>query len=1021
VRNLKEKRLLVLITTILALLASITSIHEISAYQAEENLIRDKFNPPFAYDYLHNLSISNPEKIMSANVWLVENEERTGMNTAQLKQHAMEILSTQHNAEISYCPDTLPFISIMVAATEIKKIAAYESTNRITIDGPFVRTHLCLDVSVPSIRTDDVWNLDYDGSNITIAIIDTGINQSHPDLDDLDDDPSTSDPKVILEQDFTGEGITADLDGHGTHVAGIAAGTGAASNGMYKGVAPKALLLEARIRNSASHTEVTWAENAIAWAVDNEADIISYSFGHIHQYHNGTHWVQIRTDGTYSPSPAADAAVAQGVIFVACAGNYDSVNPNGYIEAPGDAFNVITVGASNDSNTEDMNDDTIHLFSSRGPTGDNRIKPDVVAPGVDIMSTSAGYSSGDDYEVHSGTSVATPHVAGVAALMVQAHPEWKGRPVLVKSVIKRTARLNDNLAQLTENDRGTGIIDALQATAQPGFEMPVAPADSCYTGGWGESYYAEANMEDAYCRLEVGTTLMNGVDSYANATLKKNFVPSYAMTNPTFYFDFQHRGIMDAHKASYAYTYLNASLKLWHNGTILSQYATIIHYVSDSYFQPSTDCFHEISLTYYGELLEGYTYTIDYSFSVYEHEARADFTHQTIQASWLFLTHNANLTVRTYDLGENEKTNVDVWIDSTQYSSPVEDLIVACGDHLVEVDPVFYRDNHKYTFQHWEGGDTSNPRTVSILEDTTLRAYYGETHVGGGGCPFIYTWNGTGYVIDNNLLGDSEASGGADVEDYYRLERPLVRKEAKYSLLIKEFEQEHSYLDQVRLMAVDHESDVHVAVSPTAEILTYKNPYAPVSAIDNHGNNTLDLVETIGDSYYRGQPDDYLLVDFGNLDVSNGAKLVLRADNQFKPDKLQCVHVQVFDATEGWMDVAVLRTRLIWATEIVDLSDYLPDADGELKVRLYFTGIHLIDYVGLDTTKQDDFNLHHANLVSAIHSEEGSIKTELLESDDLYAELVPGQQIELAFTLPENSEDARTFITYVEGHYYTIG
>ncbi len=109
------------------------------------------------------------------------------------------------------------------------------------------------------------------------------------------------------------------------------------------------------------------------------------------------------------------------------------------------------------------------------------------------------------------------------------------------------------------------------------------------------------------------------------------------------------------------------------------------------------------------------------------------------------------------------------------------------------------------------------------------------------------------------------------------------------------------------------------------------------------------------------------------------------------------------------------------ATEIVDLFDYLPDADGELKVRLYFTGIHLIDYVGLDTTKQDDFNLHHANLVSAIHSEEGSIKTELLESDDLYAELVPGQQIELAFTLPENSEDARTFITHVEGHYYTIG
>lgn len=193
-----------------------------------------------------------------------------------------------------------------------------------------------------------------------------------------------------------------------------------------------------------------------------------------------------------------------------------------------------------------------------------------------------------------------------------------------------------------------------------------------------------------------------------------------------------------------------------------------------------------------------------------------------------------------------------------------------------------------------------------------------------------------------------------------------------------------------------------------------------VSAIDNHGNNTLDLVGTVDDNYYRGQPDDYLLLDFGNVDISNGAKLVLRADNQFKPDK-ECVHVQVYDATEGWMDVVALRTRLNWATEIVDLSDYLPDADGELKARLYFTEIHLIDYVDLDTTKQDDFDLYHANLVSAIHSQEGSIKTELLESDDTYAELVPWQQIELAFTLPEDSKDTRTFITHVEGHYCTIG
>ena len=298
---------------------------------------------------------------------------------------------------------------------------------------------------------------------------------------------------------------------------------------------------------------------------------------------------------------------------------------------------------------------------------------------------------------------------------------------------------------------------------------------------------------------------------------------------------------------------------------------------------------------------------------------------------------------------------------------------------------------------------------------------------GGGGCPFVYTWNGSEYVIDNNILGDSEASGGADVEDYYRLEQPLVRKQGKHSLLIGEFEQEHSYLDQVRLLAVDHESDVHVAVTRSGEILTYKNPVTPISAVDNNGTSRLDEVSLMdGDvsdpaTYFYGEPGDYVILDFGNLDVSNGAKLVFRANIEKKPaDPGDCIHVQVLDAEKGWVDIEVSRTRENWSTQIVDLADHLPDANGELKVRLYSTALHWIDYVGLDTTKQDEFQVHQANLVSAVHSEEGSVKTELSESDGVYAELVPSQQIELEFTLPENSKETRTYIIYVKGHYYYI-
>jgi len=325
-----------------------------------------------------------------------------------------------------------------------------------------------------------------------------------------------------------------------------------------------------------------------------------------------------------------------------------------------------------------------------------------------------------------------------------------------------------------------------------------------------------------------------------------------------------------------------------------------------------------------------------------------------------------------------------------------------------------------YAFDYWIlDGATKYGKsiTVTMNSDHNLKAYF--KHTGGGGCPFVHPWNGTGYAIDNNLLGDSEASGGADVEDYYRLEQPLIRKDGKYALLIKEFEQEHSYLDQVGLLAVDHESDVHLAVSSDGAILTYKDPYAPVSAIDNHGNSQLNLIEAVDEDYYEGQPGDCVLLDFGSLDISNGAKLVFRANYEFKV-KLKCIHVQILDATEGWVDVVAVRTRVHWSTQVVDLSGYLPGANGELTVRLCFTANHKIDYVGLDTTKQDDFDVHDANLVSATHSVEGDVKTELSASDDLYAELVPGEQIELAFTLPENAEDARTYIIHATGHYCTI-
>jgi hypothetical protein len=302
--------------------------------------------------------------------------------------------------------------------------------------------------------------------------------------------------------------------------------------------------------------------------------------------------------------------------------------------------------------------------------------------------------------------------------------------------------------------------------------------------------------------------------------------------------------------------------------------------------------------------------------------------------------------------------------------------------------------------------------------------YLGGATPPGEGCPYIYVWNSSSYVLDNNVLGMSEVSNSSDVEDFYKLEQEIVPFYtgdylSVYSLMLGEFENEHSYIDQVKLLAVDHSPNVNVAISPTGEILTYQNPSPPISVIDNYGNSWLDTVSNINNNYYRGRPDEYLLLDFGSLNASQAAKLVLRANIEFKKD--MCIHVQTLNETCEWTDAVILRTRYHWSTIIVDLADYLSNLDGTLKMRLYFTGIHKIDYIGLDTTPQKEYTIHKATLVLAKHSENGLVTLKLLKSDAIYSELTPNQQIYLYFALSKQSADEqRTFIIQIKGHYYTI-
>jgi subtilisin family serine protease len=275
--------------------------------------------------------------------------------------------------------------------------------------------------NIQQIGADQVWSrVDAGGHSVTgygvsVAVIDTGIDYLHPDLG------GGFGPgyKVVGGYDFyNGDSDPMDDNGHGTHVAGTIA-----ANGVIKGVAPNATLYAYKVLGSDGSGTMSTVVSAIDKALDPNGDgstadhvnVISMSLG-------GT--------GT-SDDPACLAvqrAVAAGVVVVVAAGN-DGPSMR-TISSPGLSSYAITVGAVDSSGN-------LASFSSRGPTEDMLMKPEISAPGVSIYSTvpysGATYSSSTGYMTMSGTSMATPHVSGSVALLLQLHPSWT--PAQVKSAL----------------------------------------------------------------------------------------------------------------------------------------------------------------------------------------------------------------------------------------------------------------------------------------------------------------------------------------------------------------------------------------------------------------------------------------------------------------------------------------------------------------------------------------------------------------------------------------------------------
>ncbi|MEU0248849.1 S8 family peptidase [Streptomyces sp. NPDC006235] len=261
-----------------------------------------------------------------------------------------------------------------------------------------------LDKSVPQIGAPKAWAAGYDGKGVKIAVLDTGVDATHPDLKG----------QVIGAKNFTTSPDTSDKVGHGTHVASIAAGTGAKSGGKYKGVAPGAKIINGKVLDDGGFGSDSEVLAGIEWAAAEGADVVNMSLG----------------GGDTPAIDPLEAAVnklseEKGILFAIAAGNEGDFGEQ-TIGSPGSAEAALTVGAVDDK-------DVLADFSSRGPGMDGALKPDVTAPGVDITAASAPGNQiaaevGEKpagYMTISGTSMATPHVAGAAAILKQQHPEWK--------------------------------------------------------------------------------------------------------------------------------------------------------------------------------------------------------------------------------------------------------------------------------------------------------------------------------------------------------------------------------------------------------------------------------------------------------------------------------------------------------------------------------------------------------------------------------------------------------------------
>mgnify|MGYP001312031206 CR=1 FL=1 len=360
--------------------------------------------------------------------------ELSGRGTEQI-----DALIQANNGKIHQKIGVVPSLVVELPYDSILELAKSRQVKRIWYDA---QVKSLLNTVVPIVCGFTVKKTGLTGKKITIAVLDTGV-YPHQDL-------IFPTNRIIAWADFINyRNIPYDDNGHGTHVAGIIAGNGTSSFGKYCGIAPEANLAVVKVLDKDGNGSLSAIIEGIDWCIKHKTEynikIINLSFGAIAQD-------SYRTDLLCR---ATSTAWKNGIIVCTAAGN-DGPRAE-TINTPGINPKVITVGNLDHRRTIIFDDDSLHSTSSRGPTRDKIKKPDLLAPGTNIISLRAG----GGYRTLTGTSMAASLVSGAIALILEKNPNL--RPDQIKRLLlKNTRKIGLNL-----NEQGAGVINLQNILTTP--------------------------------------------------------------------------------------------------------------------------------------------------------------------------------------------------------------------------------------------------------------------------------------------------------------------------------------------------------------------------------------------------------------------------------------------------------------------------------------------------------------------------------------------------------------------------